>query len=209
MRDLIVHQVNITHYRLVELSKLADQAKPFYDWVEKEAKKETGSHKSLNEILLRSENEILLRSDKTALKKIMLKCYNETNENRPLLFDGIGRVYPHAKACFYFFAWIIRDAPQQRLSPLISRMRKIETIEKVIAETDTLVELIFEYKNCVKNFDWRTIREVIIDRLEGSRRSIKGHHLEANVRTALITSIQNYFSIYNNYGKYKKVTGIP
>lgn len=88
-------------------------------------------------------------------------------------------------------------------------MRKIETIEKVIAETDTLVELIFEYKNCVKNFDWHTTREVIIDRLEGSRRSIKGHHLEANVRTALITSIQNYFSIYGNYGKYKKPVIAP
>ncbi|MDJ1181239.1 hypothetical protein PJF56_20465 [Roseofilum sp. BLCC_M91] len=37
MNELIVHQVNITHYRLVELSKLADQAKPFYDWVEKQA----------------------------------------------------------------------------------------------------------------------------------------------------------------------------
>jgi len=32
MTDIIVHQVNIAHYRLVELSKLADQAKPFYDW---------------------------------------------------------------------------------------------------------------------------------------------------------------------------------
>lgn len=39
MPDLIVHQVNITNYRLVELSKLADQYKPFYDWVEKKLKR--------------------------------------------------------------------------------------------------------------------------------------------------------------------------
>ncbi|MHC4474234.1 MAG: hypothetical protein ACYTEL_01230 [Planctomycetota bacterium] len=201
MRNLIVHQVNITHYRLVELSKLADQAKPFYDWVEKEAKKETGSHKSLN--------EILLHADKAVLKKIILRCYNETKEDTPLLFDGIGRVYSHLKACFYFFAWIIRDAPQQRLVPLVSRMRRIETIEKVIAETDTLVELIFEYKSCVKNFDWNTVREVIIDRLEGSRRSIKGQRLEAYVRTSVITSIQNYYAIHGNYGKYKKLVIAP
>ncbi len=197
MKELVVHQVNITHYRLVELSKLADQAKPFYDWVEKIAKKQTGSHKLLN--------EIILHASKKSLSDIILCCYSETDENKPLLFDGIGRVYPHAKACFYFFAWIIRDAPQQRLAPLISRMRKLENIEKVIAETDTLVELIYEYRIDVKSFEWLTVREIIIDRLEGSRRSIKGHHLEAGVRAALITSFQNYFAIYGNYGKYKKV----
>jgi hypothetical protein len=114
-------------------------------------------------------------------------------------------VYPHGKACFYFFAWIIRDAPQQRLDPLISRMCKLEEIEKLVAEIDALIELIFEYKLYVKSFDWMTVREVIIDRLEGSRRSIKGHYLEASVRTALITSFQNYFAIYGNYGKYKKI----
>ena len=164
MKDLIVHQVNITHYRLIELAKLADQAKPFYDWVERIAKKQTGSHKSLN--------EILMTASKDDLSELIQSCYREADEKRPLLFDGIGRVYPHAKACFYFFSWIIRDAPRQRLVPLIARMRKLETIDKLTAETDTLVELIFEYKASVKSFDWITVREVIIDRLEGSRRSI-------------------------------------
>ena len=115
MKDLIVHQVNITHYRLIELTKLADQAKPFYDWVERIAKKQTGSHRSLN--------EILMNASKNDLFEIIQSCYREADEKRPLLFDGIGRVYPHAKACFYFFAWIIRDAPRQRLAPLIARMR--------------------------------------------------------------------------------------
>ncbi len=116
-----------------------------------------------------------------------------------------GRVYPHEKACFYFFAWIIRDAPQQRLAPLIARMRKMEDIDRIVAESDTIVELINEYRTCVKSFSWLTVREVVIDRLEGSRRSIKGHHLEASVRTALITAFQNYFSIHGNYGQYKKI----
>jgi len=197
MNELIVHQVNITNYRLVELSKLSDQAKPFYDWVERVAKKQTGSHRSLN--------EILMASTKKVLSEIIKSCYYETEEKRPFLFDGIGRVYPHTKACFYFFAWVIRDAPQQRLAPLIARMRKLERIEKVEAEADALVELIIEYKTHVKNFDWLTVREVVIDRLEGSRRSIKGHYLEASVRTALVTAFQNYFSIYGNYGNYKKI----
>ncbi len=198
MNELIVHQVNITHYRLIELSKIADQAKPFYAWVEKTAKKVTGSHKQLNDILMSANRDDLL--------SVIHSCYNESDRKRPLLFDGIGRVYPHAKACFYFFAWMIRDAPQQRLAPLISRMQKLESLEKLVAETDTLVELMIEYRSRVRSFDWLTVREVVIDRLEGSRRSIKGHHGEASVRTALVTAFQNYFSINGNYGKYRKIS---
>lgn len=197
MTDLIVHKINIAHYRLIELTKLADQAKPFYDWIEKHAKMVTGSHKSLN--------DIILTSSKADLSKIIKACYLDPNEEKPFLFDGIGRVYNHSKACFYFFAWIIRDAPQQRLSPLITRMQKAKDVKKIVAETDSLTALISEYRNLVKNFEWATVREIVIDRLEGSRRSISGHHIEANVRTGLITAIQNFFAIYNNYGKYKKV----
>lgn len=197
MNDLIVHQINIAHYRLVELAKLADQAKPFYDWIEKHAKMVTGSHKSLN--------DIIFESPKKVLKEVILNCYGDGSEEKPLLFDGIGRVYPHSKACFYFFAWIIRDAPQQRLTPLIARMQKADNVSRVIAEIDSLVELLFEYRKVVKNFEWPTVREIVIDRLEGSRRSISGHHVENYVRTSLVTAIQNFYSIYNNYGTFKKV----
>lgn len=198
MKDLIVHKVNIAHYRLIELSKLADQAKPFYDWIEKHAKGATGSHKSLH--------EIIMACSKPQIQSIIKSCYLDENEEKPFLFDGIGRVYPHVKACFYFFAWLIRDAPQQRLSPLISRMQKADDVAKFVAEIDSLVSLIHEYRSIVKSFEWQSIREVVIDRLEGSRRSISGHHLETNVRTSLITAIQNYYSIHNNYGIFKKVS---
>jgi hypothetical protein len=197
MRDIIVHKINVAHYRLVELSNLADQAKPFYDWIEKVAKQVTGYNKSLS--------EILFTSDKSQINQIISSCYINEQEEKPLLFDGIGRVYEHTKACFYFFAWIIRDAPQQRLSPLISRMQKLDNIKKITAETDTLVELIYEYRGIVKTFDWQTVREIIIDRLEGSRRSISGHKVEASVRTSFVAAIQHYYSIYNNYGKFKKI----
>lgn len=197
MKDLIVHKINIAHYRLIELAKLADQAKPFYDWIEKHAKIVTGSHKSFN--------DILMSCSKANLSKIIQACYLDTTDEKPFLIDGIGRVYNHSKACFYFFAWIIRDAPQQRLSPLISRMQKANDVKKFVAETDSLTELIFEYRSIVKNFEWATVREIVIDRLEGSRRSISGHHVESNIRTGLITAIQNFYSIYNNYGKFKKV----
>lgn len=197
MNDLIVHQVNIAHYRLVELSKLADQAKPFYDWIEKKAKESTGSHRTLH--------EIFLSCSKTELNSIIKSCYQDNKPEKPFLFDGIGRTYSHMKACLFFFAWIIRDAPQQRLSPLISRMIKADDVVRFVAETDSLTELIYEYRSVVKSFEWQTVREIFIDRLEGSRRSISGHRIEGNVRTGLITAIQTYFSIHNNYGRFEKV----
>jgi len=197
MKDIIVHQVNVAHYRLVELSNLADQAKPFYDWIERVAKQVTGYNKGLS--------EILFASNKVQIKQIISACYLNEQEEKPLLFDGIGRVYEHTKACFYFFAWMIRDAPQQRLSPLISRMQKLDKLKKITAETDTLIELIYEYRDIVKTFEWQTIREIIIDRLEGSRRSISGHKIEASVRTSFVASVQHYYSIYNNYGKFRKI----
>jgi len=197
LKDLVIHQVNIAHYRLIELAKLADQAKPFYDWVEKVSKRITGQSKDLN--------AILFSCSKQQIKEIIVNCYDDGKEEKPLLFDGIGRVYDHFKACFYFFAWIIRDAPQQRLSPLISRMQKADNISKRNAETDTLVELIYEYKTIVKSFDWPAVREIVIDRLEGSRRSISGHNLEAYVRTSFVAAIQHYYSVYGNYGKFKIV----
>jgi hypothetical protein len=196
MNDLIVHKINIAHDRLIELTKLADQAKPFYDWVEKHAKRITGSHRCLS--------EILLSCSKSEIKQIIKACYEDNNDEKPFLFDGIGRMYTHNRACFYFFAWMIRDAPQQRLSPLINRMKIADKVTEILAQTDSLAELIFEYRTIVKSFEWSAVREVVIDRLEGSRRSIRGHELEAHVRTSLITAIQHYYSIYGNYGKFKK-----
>lgn len=197
MKELIVHTINITHYRLIELTQLADQAKPFYDWIEKRAKHITGSHRTLG--------EILLSCSKVEIEKIVTACYNDKNDTNPLLPNGVGRVYTHDKACFYFFAWIIRDAPQQRLSPLISKMQKINRITRKQAEIDVLIELIFEYRQIVRSFEWIAVREVVIDRLEGSRRSLAGHRIETIVRASLITAIQYYYSIYGNYGQFKKI----
>lgn len=197
MSELIVHKVNVAHYRLVELTKLAEQAKPFYDWIERKAKAATNSHHTLS--------HIISTCTKKQLNKIILACYQDDTPEKPFLFDGIGRVYKHPKACFFFFAWLIRDAPQQRLSPLISRMTKEDNVKRFVAETDTLVALIIKYRSIVINFEWATVREVFIDRLEGSRRSISGHRVEGNVRTGLLTAVQTYFAINNNYGKFERV----
>jgi hypothetical protein len=52
----------------------------------------------------------------------------------------------------------------------------------------------------VKTFAWEAVREVILDRLEGSRRSIKGHEKETIVRTALVAAFQAFFEQFGGYG---------
>jgi hypothetical protein len=197
-KKLVVSGIDITHARLVELTKLADKARPFYDWIESR----------FQEVLSRKDSldEILRTASKSEIHQAILSCYSAANEkNIPFLFDGIGRSYPHAKACYYMFSWLIRDAPQQRLSPLIQRITKISRKSKSDAEVEALAELFFKYRVNVKTFEWKAVREVLIDRLEGSRRSIKGHEKETIVRTAVLVSIQTFFENNGNYGVYSRV----
>lgn len=200
MKELIVHNVNITHARLIELTKLADQAKSYYNYIERIAKIVTSDHRNLN--------DILMSASKDTLKEIFIACYDDRLGKKPNLYDGIGKPYSPSKACYFFLAWMIRDAPAQRLRPLISRMIKEAGQGKLsqnLAQIDTFTELFYEYRTNVKSFSWEAIREVVVDRLEGSRRSHAGHIQETVVRTALATAIQNYYNTYLNYGAYDNV----
>lgn len=196
---IIVHQVNVAHYRLIQLTTLAEQGRPFYEWVERIAKKESHSDISLD--------VFLMTSNISNIEHLINAVYFDTSLKKPHLFDGAGRIYKHKKASFFFFSWLIRDAPQQRLSPLIVNMRKMEgkQLKKEKAEIDTLSRLFVEYRNNVRNFKWESVREVFVDRLEGSRRSISGHLVEANVRAAFVTAIQSYYSANLDYGNFDSV----
>jgi hypothetical protein len=195
---LIVEGIDITHIRLVDLTRLADQAKSFYDWVEVQFQATLVKSASLDDLLKICSQE--------ELEAAINVCYRASGTpDLPFLFDGIGRTYPHIKACYYFFSWLIRDAPQQRLSPLIQRIVRSSGKSRIEIEIQVLAALIHKYRVYVKTFAWEAIREVIIDRLEGSRRSIKGHEKEAVVRTALLIAIQKYFTRFENYGIYSGV----
>ncbi len=193
---LIVSDIDITHTRLVELTKLADRAKPFYDWIESRFQKCFSKNASLD--------EMLKEASKSEVKSAIFNCY-QAEGSLPLLFDGVGRSYPHSKACYYMFSWLIRDAPQQRLGPLIQRIVRNSLISRTEAEAEALSSLIYRYRRNVKTFDWQAIREVIIDRLEGSRRAIRGQEKEAVIRTALLTAIQTFFEKHDGYGEYAAV----
>ncbi|MDQ7024690.1 MAG: hypothetical protein Q9P01_02235 [Anaerolineae bacterium] len=198
MKKIVVNGVEITHQRLVELTKLADQAKPFYDWVEKQFQITLNNTSNLDKNLQTASLSEVTRGIESCYKPL-------DNKNLPLLFDGIGRPYKHRKSCYYFFAWIIRDAPQQRLSGPISTLVKKTNNGRIEAQISVLATLIFEYRSDVKTFEWQAIREIIIDRLEGSRRSLKGHEKEVIVRTALLEAIQTFYSKNGSYGIYANV----
>src|SRR5947209_17509818 len=103
MTLLVVEGVDITHSRLIELTNLADQAEAFYNGVEERFQVTLARSESLDHILrMASQDEV---------KRAIAICYAaDKAEGLPLFFDGVGRSYPHSKACYYFFSWLIRDA---------------------------------------------------------------------------------------------------
>jgi hypothetical protein len=196
--ELIIDTVDLSHIRLVELSQLADQAKPFYLWVEKTFQRVLDTTSFLDEIMLVSSKE--------QLENCIRQCYSANEQQGlPILFDGIGRSYPHQKACYYFFSWMVRDAPKQRLEPLLQRIVRQSKRRRVDIEIEALAALIYKYRQNLKTFAWDAVREVIVDRLEGSRRSISGHERETVVRSALLIAVQQYFTDHSNYGICSKV----
>jgi len=196
--SLTVEGVDVSHSRLVELTNLADQAQAFYEWVEERFQLALSRREPLG--------QILLTATAGEIKRAMLDCYKPSDSGKlPLLFDGVGRTYKHEKACYYFFSWIIRDAPQQRLGPLIGRILKNSKRKRVEIEVQVIASLICKYRSNVKTFSWEAVREVFVERLEGSRRSLQGHRKEAVVRTALLTAFQGYFTRHGGYGKFTSV----
>lgn len=102
------------------------------------------------------------------------------------LYDGLGRPYPDAKkARWYFLAWMFRDAPTQRLQPLLSQIPGSNSDEQranLLNELRKHVAPLFPAK---EKWTWHVVSEIMLARLEGSRRALKGTLFEAIVRTAL------------------------
>ncbi len=101
------------------------------------------------------------------------------------LFDGVARPYAQDAAKWNLVGWIFRDAPTQRLRPMVASMPGVDLITRK-AEILNIVRL---FASTVfpetEKWTWAVISEVIIDRLEGSRRAIKGSLFEAIVRRHL------------------------
>jgi len=193
--ELVIHGVDFTHARLVDLTKLADQASPFFAWIEREFQAHFHSDKSFQDLVFSASLEDLIEA--------ITRCYKAEDPSKlPKLFDGGGVPYKHLDACFFMFAWIARDAAVQRLKPLISAIPKKGERGSKDVEIEVVANLIFHYKENLRFFDWPVIREVTLQRLEGSRRAKKGSAVELYARTALSAAFTYYFKTRGSYGKF-------
>ncbi|MBP8003157.1 MAG: hypothetical protein KA314_21990 [Chloroflexi bacterium] len=101
------------------------------------------------------------------------------------LYDGLLRPYANAKAKWYFLAWLLRDAATQRLQPLLTSVPGETSDEQkayLLNEIRKFVDPLFPAK---ESWEWAAIAEIMLARLEGSRRALKGTLFEEVVKRGL------------------------
>ena len=119
----------------------------------------------------------------------ILKDYFATPFDSTML-DGIGRPYEDKKAKWYFMAWLFRDAPAQRLGPLLQAIKGSGTIDKQIKLLNRLREFVGPLFPNSESWKWPALSEVMLARLEGSRRSLRGGLFENIIRRLLTDLMQ-------------------
>lgn len=123
--------------------------------------------------------------------KITIRNYLDRKvPNNLKLYDGIARPYREDKAKWLLLGWIFRDAPEQRLKGFLANLSGVQNERKA-----ELINQVRQYASKIlpepERWDWLPIFEVMIDRLEGSRRSIKGNLFEEIVRRNLSIIFEN------------------
>ena len=101
------------------------------------------------------------------------------------LLDGLARPYKDSTARWYFLAWILRDAPAQRLQPLLASVEGESMDEKRANLLNQLRKFVGPLFPQAESWSWPALSEVMLARLEGSRRALKGTQFEALVRRTL------------------------
>ena len=112
--------------------------------------------------------------------------------NEVKLYDGLLRPYSNSKAKWFFLAWLLRDAATQRLQPLLKTVPGETAIERkayLLNEVRKFVGPLFPQ---AASWEWPAVSEVMLARLEGSRRALKGTLFEEVVRRNLRDLIKRH-----------------
>lgn len=120
----------------------------------------------------------------------ILTAYMNT-PSKAKLYDGISNPYGEDKAKWYFLAWLMRDAPAQRLGPLLASVEGRSPMEKRASLLNEVRKFVGPLFPRDESWDWVAISEVMLARLEGSRRSLKGNLFENIVRQSLRRIFKN------------------
>jgi hypothetical protein len=163
----------VDNLRLQELAKIVEQNKPFYD---------AFSH------FLRQHGYADVSAfihDRDSSKAMAAIEEYLTKPAGATLYDGLARPYTNGKAKWYFLAWILRDAPAQRLEPLLRSIKGNSLDEKKSILINHLREFVGPIFPGAESWTWPVVSEIMLSRLEGSRRALKGTRFEAVVRRLL------------------------
>ena len=111
---------------------------------------------------------------------------------KAMLYDGLGRPYVVSKARWYFLAWILRDAPVQRLEPLLTSLPGKSPQQRRAYLLNEVRKFIKPLLPSAEHWTWPVISEVLLARLEGSRRALKGAIFENIIRQCLGELFEKY-----------------
>lgn len=127
----------------------------------------------------------VLDQDEAKAEQVILSYLRRPLPQGVAVYDGIARPYQPEKGKWLLLGWIFRDAPEQRLRPMVSSMPGRNPTEKQAHLLNKLRVYVAAIFPASSRWDWTSVSEVVIDRLEGSRRAIKGTLFEVIVRRNL------------------------
>lgn len=168
-----ISQFVVDNLRLKELSAIVDQNKPFYD-----------AFVSFLQSFGYADVAAFIHDKNPDAARSAIESYL-TNPAGATLYDGLGRPYTNGKAKWYFLAWILRDAPAQRLEPLLRSITGSSLEEKKVELINHLREFVGPLFPGSNKWTWPVVSEIMLARLEGSRRALKGARFESLVRRLL------------------------
>jgi hypothetical protein len=163
----------VDNLRLLELTTIVNLNKPFYD----------SFLQFLQQYEYSDVASFIHEEDSNKARKVIE--YYLANPAGATLYDGLGRPYKNEKAKWYFLAWILRDAPAQRLEPLLRSINGATIEQKKVELINHIREFVGPLFPSSEKWTWPVVSEIMLARLEGSRRSIKGTRFESLVRGLL------------------------
>ena len=165
----------VENLRLKELAIVAEQNRPAFD--DLCSFLSTAGYESLHAFVTSSDGDRAEQVINTYLRRPLPEGIQ--------VYDGIARPYAQDKAKWLLLGWVLRDAPEQRLRPMVSSMDGSSVIDRRAAILNIVRAYVGEIFPEPERWAWTAVSEVVIDRLEGSRRAIKGTLFEAIVRRNL------------------------
>lgn len=108
------------------------------------------------------------------------------------LYDGLLRPYSNSRAKWYFLAWLLRDAATQRLQPLLKTAPGNTLADRRAYLLNEVRKFVAPLFPDAESWEWHAVSEIMLSRLEGSTRALKGTLFEGLVRRILENLIKRH-----------------